>query len=265
MTASYRQQCSAAIAEPATTRATIRPRAASQPGASARNAPTAVQPRSRSHEMTGWHGHDATTTSVETMRSTPRHARSRSAVQVAGRSGERHERGYLRRDERTATPENQSERIDRRRVSQPSWQAAGSRPQKHEHAAHRIGRLDAQHRSTATREASTTAGSPAGDPRRPASRRPGGLAYSTASAQIVQAATRSRVLPRDRRGPLLTPGSALHPRRAQPGRHPGQHPPDHLPGRLDRHDTAARERHRARESSQHGRLRRRRADQLLRI
>ena len=53
MTASSRWQFSAAIAEPATTRATVRPRAASQPGASAKSAPTAVQPRSRSNEVTG--------------------------------------------------------------------------------------------------------------------------------------------------------------------------------------------------------------------
>ena len=49
------------------------------------------------------------------------------------------------------------------------------------------------------------------------------------------------------------------------GHRPATRRPDDLLAGLDRHDTAARERHRAGESREHGRLRRRRADQLLRI
>ena len=119
--------------------------------------------------------------------------------------------------------------------------------------------------SVATREASTTARTPGRRSSGAGRQSERGLAYSTASAQIVQPQPASGSCHATGDGPLLTPGSALHPRRAQPGRHPGQHPPDDLPRGLDRHDTAARERHRARESREHDRLRRRRADQLLRI
>ena len=102
----------------------------------------------------------------------------------------------------------------------------------HEHdPAHRIGCLDRQHQFGCY--ARSLDDGP--DPRpaqlrcRPAERTSSRLLHRLSPDRA--AATRFRVLPRDRRGPLLTPGSALHARRAQPGRHPGQHPPDDLPGR----------------------------------
>ena len=179
------------------------------------------------------------------MRRAPRHARSRSTS--SGRSQRRrHERGYLRHDERTATPENQSERLDRRRSrNRPGRLRAAD----HRHnRAHRIGRLDAQHQfHHYARSLDDDRKARAGDPRAPASReqvasptpppRPRSCKPQPApgSCHSIGAGLYSR------------PGSALHPRRAQPGRHPGHHRADHLPGRLDRHHAAAGERHRARE------------------
>ena len=247
-------------------RATVRPRAASQPGASAKSAPTAVQPRSRSNEMTGCartdylHADDAELSPTRSIT---------IAVQVAGRSGGDASEAIVTamKGPRRGTTKA-SALVAAVLASHTGRLRAADQQHEHEHEhdpAHRIGLLDEQHRFG--RYARSLDDGP--DPRpaqlrcRPEERTSSRLLHRLSPDRA--AATRFRVLPRDRRGPLLTPGSALHSRRAQPGRHPGQHPPDDLPRGLDRHDTAARERHRARESREHDRLRRRRADQLLRI
>ena len=214
--------------------------------------------------MADWHGHarndylrgdDAETSPT----------RSITIDRPAGRSQRRrHERAIVAAMKGPRRRKTKASALDRRRVSQPSWQAAGSRPRHEPPSPHRAPRRPAPVpplRAKPRRRPETRAGDP----------RTAGRAESRWPCLLHRlgpdraTATRSRVLPRDRRGPLLTPGSALHPRRAQPGRHPGHHRADHLPGRLDRHHPAAGERHRAREAGQHGRLRRPGADQHLRV
>ena len=185
MTASWRQECSERIAEPATTKATIRPRAASQPGASARNAPTAGQPPPRSHETTDRHGHarsdQLSMNDAETSPTRP----IKIDLQVAGRS-----------DNDTSAAIFATMRRPQRRITRASaLTAAGlaivlagcGQQTTGTSALTASGASTPSTSSTTTREVSTTTASPGRRPAHGGKQTAGGLAYSTASAQTVQA------------------------------------------------------------------------------
>ena len=202
-----------------------------------------------------------------TMRSSPRHARSRSAVQVAGRSGGDASEAIvtaMKGPRRGTTKASALVAAVLATVlagcGQQTSSATRTRP------AHRIGRLDEQHRFG--RYARSLDDGPDARPAqlrcRPAEQKRG-LAYSTASAQIVQ--------PQPASGSCHAIGAGLY-SRPDPRCTPGALNPAVTQADIRQTicqegwtdtDTAARERHRARESREHGRLRRRRADQLLRV